>query len=380
MINLPPLSLYVHIPWCEKKCPYCDFNSHAAADRIPESEYIHALLADLRQELHWVHERKLVSVFIGGGTPSLFSGESINTLLAGIERLLPGAKDMEVTLEANPGSSEAGKFASFRQAGVNRLSIGIQSFNDEYLRRLGRVHTADEAHEAAGAARGAGYDRYNLDLMYGLPGQDADAGYADLRAAIDLCPPHLSCYQLTIEPNTGFHHRPPALPSDDEAWKMQTGLQAELARSGYTQYEVSAYAQPGQECIHNLNYWTFGDYLGIGAGAHGKVTTPNGKITRYWKQRHPAAYLRSADSENRIGGLTPVSAAELPLEFMMNALRLKQGFSQSLFEERTGTPRSVIADIVARQQDKGLIGVEKEMIRPTALGYRFLNSMLEDYM
>jgi oxygen-independent coproporphyrinogen-3 oxidase len=380
MTILPPLSLYVHIPWCEKKCPYCDFNSHAVKGVIPESDYVSALIKDLTQELCRVRGRRLESVFIGGGTPSLFSGETISDLLAGIRLLLPTSDKMEITLEANPGSAETEKFIEFRQAGVNRLSIGVQSFQDGYLKKLGRIHTGQDAQDAASAARAAGFERFNLDLMYGLPGQDPADSLEDITFATGMGPPHLSCYQLTIEPNTRFHNRPPKLPSEDQNWVMQSGLQALLRQSGYKQYEISAYAEPGQECRHNLNYWEFGDYLGIGAGAHGKITVPDGGIIRYWKQRHPASYLASAGSEKRIGDLTPVSQGELPLEFMMNALRLRQGFSKALFEERTGLPFSGILDIVTRHCDKGLMTIENGIVRPTDLGFRFLNTMLEDYL
>src|SRR3990172_545076 len=315
--SLPPLSLYVHIPWCVRKCPYCDFNSHEASSgrsrhpasrdisaslhvTIPEREYIDALLRDLEQDLPRVWGRIVPPLFLGGGTPSLFSPEAIDRLLSGIRARLPLDQNIEITLEANPGTVDVERFKGFRAAGINRLSIGIQSFDEEKLKALGRIHGRDEALRAAESARAAGFENFNLDLMFGLPDQTVEQALADIRTAIQLCPTHLSAYQLTIEPNTLFHARPPTLPDNDSTWDMQSQLQTELAAADYRQYEVSAYARPGYECRHNLNYWKFGDYLGIGAGAHAKITAASG-ITRLWKVKHPGEYLRTAGTPESIG-------------------------------------------------------------------------------
>lgn len=372
-----PLALYVHFPWCVRKCPYCDFNSHAAKGTIPELEYVRALLADLEQDLPRVTGRPVHSVFIGGGTPSLLSPEALDRLLTGVRQLLPLADDAEITLEANPGTAEAGKFAEFRATGVNRLSIGVQSFNPDTLQRLGRIHGRREAIAAAELAHDAGFANFNLDLMYGLPGQSLAQALADIRIAMDLEPSHISHYQLTVEPNTLFHRYPPELPDDDALWDMQQACQRALAQRGYAQYEVSAYAQEGRQCRHNLNYWRFGDYLGIGAGAHGKLTDiAAGTITRVWKQRQPADYLRSAHTPGRIGGENEVGPQDAALEFMMNALRLVDGFPVALFIERTGLPVTTIEDPLRRALEKALIERYDESIRPTEMGQRFLNELL----
>jgi len=407
--SLPPLSLYVHIPWCVRKCPYCDFNSHEASSgrsrhpasrdisaslhvTIPEREYIDALLRDLEQDLPRVWGRIVHTIFIGGGTPSLFSPEAIDRLLSGIRARLPLDQNPEITLEANPGTVELERFQGFRAAGINRLSIGIQSFDEEKLKALGRIHGREEALRAAEAARKAGFDNFNLDLMFGLPGQTTEQAVADMRTAIGLRPTHLSAYQLTIEPNTLFHARPPTLPDDDTAWDMQNQLQAELAAADYRQYEVSAYARPGYECRHNLNYWKFGDYLGIGAGAHAKITaagdaqgcasvarggTPGATITRLWKVKHPGEYLRTAGTAASIGGEQKLSRHDAVAEFMLNALRLVDGFPSPLFQERAGLPISACEPELALAENRGLIEWDTRAIRPTPQGRRFLNNLLE---
>ncbi|MDO8597332.1 MAG: radical SAM family heme chaperone HemW [Sulfuricaulis sp.] len=374
--SLPPLSLYVHIPWCVRKCPYCDFNSHEARAKIPEQEYIDALLRDLEQDLPRVWGRIVHTIFIGGGTPSLFSPEAIDRLLSGIRARLPLDQNAEITLEANPGTVELERFRGFRAAGINRLSIGIQSFEDEKLKALGRIHGRAEALRAAEAAHAAGFDNFNLDLMFGLPGQTVEQALADMRTAMALRPTHLSAYQLTIEPNTLFHARPPTLPDDDITWDMQNQLQTELAAADYRQYEVSAYARPGYECRHNLNYWKFGDYLGIGAGAHAKITNASG-ITRLWKVKHPNEYLSAAGSPESIGGEQKLSRHDAVAEFMLNALRLVDGFPSPLFQERAGLPISACEPKLTLAENQGLIEWDTQSIRPTPQGRRFLNNLLE---
>ena len=371
----PPLSLYLHLPWCVRKCPYCDFNSHQLAADIPQQDYIAALLRDLEQDLPRAWGRHIHSIFIGGGTPSLFSPEAIDQLLSSVRALLPVSPDSEITLEANPGTVELGRFKGYRDAGINRLSIGIQSFNDEKLHALGRIHGGTEALRAAETARAAGFDNFNLDLMFGLPRQTIPEALADLKTAIAMQPSHLSLYQLTIEPNTQFHHQPPILPDDDTIWGMQQQLQALLAANNYVQYEVSAYAQPGRQCLHNLNYWRFGDYLGIGAGAHAKITDADG-ITRLWKIKQPKEYMHKAGGVSGIGGEHRLSRREAPLEFMMNALRLTGGFPTSLFQERAGLPLSVAEKPLRRAEERGLIIWDVEAIYPTELGKRFLNEVV----
>ena len=371
----PPLSLYVHIPLCVRKCPYCDFNSHAARVAIPEQPYIDALLRDLEQDLPRAWGRTVHSVFIGGGTPSLFSPEAIERLISGLRARLPLDQDIEITLEANPGTVELERFKGFRDAGVNRLSIGIQSFEPEKLQALGRIHGREEALRAADFARAAGFDNFNLDLMFGLPQQTVEQALSDMRTAIGFQPTHLSAYQLTIEPNTLFHVHPPALPDDDSTWEMQSRLQAELAAAGYRQYEISAYAKPGYECRHNLNYWKFGDYLGIGAGAHAKITGA-GSIMRLWKVKQPNDYLRAAGTAAGIGGEDRLSHEHIVTEFMMNALRITAGIPSRLFAERTGLPFSVVARPLEQAERRGLITWDTESLRPTDTGLRYLNNLV----
>ncbi len=379
---LPPLSLYVHIPWCVRKCPYCDFNSHAAQGAIPEREYIDALIADLEFDLPRVWGRKLKSIFIGGGTPSLFAPESIDRLLSALRARLPFVSpDIEVTLEANPGTVEQGKFAELRAAGVNRLSIGVQSFDADALERLGRIHGAKEAIRAAEQAHAAGFDNFNLDLMFGLPEQTPQAAANDVATAIALEPTHLSYYQLTLEPNTQFAARPPTLPEDDAIAAIQERGQQALAKHGYAQYEVSAYARDGKQCAHNLNYWSFGDYLGIGTGAHGKISdAQTQRIQRLWKVKNPRDYLAAALGSTVIGGESTLTPADAGFEFMMNALRLNDGFETRLFAERTGLPLSVVEAPLALAQRRGWIDIGGSHIRATTLGQRYLNDVLELFL
>ncbi len=376
-----PLALYVHIPWCARKCPYCDFNSHEARGPLPEQAYVDALLADLEQDLPRVWGRRIDSVFFGGGTPSLFSAEALDRLLSGLRARLPLRPDLEITLEANPGTVERGKFAEFRAVGINRLSIGVQSFDDGRLQDLGRIHDRRAAVAAAEAAHAAGLDNFNLDLMFGLPGQTVEQALADIADALALQPAHLSHYQLTLEPNTLFHRSPPALPDDDVTGAIQDRAQEELARHGYSRYEVSAYARAGRRCRHNLNYWEFGDYLGIGAGGHGKLTDPaSGTIHRIWKAKHPRDYLARAGTPAGVGGDAPVREVELPLEFLMNALRLVEGTPAGLFGERTGLPLAALEPGWSRARMRGLMENEQDCLQATELGLRFLNDLLQEFM
>lgn len=383
-----PLSLYIHIPWCVRKCPYCDFNSHQRDGDLPEVEYVQALLADLRADLHpdlnYIQGRTLQSIFIGGGTPSLFSPVAFASLLAEIEHLIPFAADIEITLEANPGTAELQKFTGFRAAGINRLSIGVQSFNAAHLKQLGRIHDGDEALRAADFARNAGFDNFNIDLMFGLPGQDTAQALADLTTAITCAPTHLSWYQLTIEPNTEFFRRPPTLPQDDAIAEMQEAGIALMGEHGYARYEISAYCKPGRQARHNVNYWQFGDYLGIGAGAHGKITLPSSQeqsqqILRTRKTRMPAHYL-SANTLDPALQFTAekkaVPQAELPLEFMMNALRLSEGVPLQSFTERTGLPLAAIEDALASLRRRGLLQPAAAKLQATETGLKFLNELL----
>ncbi|HEX7026341.1 MAG TPA: radical SAM family heme chaperone HemW [Gammaproteobacteria bacterium] len=373
----PPLALYIHIPWCVKKCPYCDFNSHVSGSTLPETHYVEALLADLEFELPKIWGREIISVFIGGGTPSLFSAGAIDDLLSGLRARLNLLPNIEITLEANPGTVEQGRFNEFRSCGINRLSIGVQSFQESQLKNLGRIHGKQEAMHAVEAAKLAGFDSINIDLMYGLPQQGADAALSDLESAISLEPDHISHYQLTIEPDTAFHHRPPTLPNDDRIWDMQLRCQARLAEAGYTQYEISAYAREGHQCIHNLNYWHFGDYVGIGAGAHQKLTMlQEQQVRRSWKQRLPERYMNNVTKRTHIEGETIVDEGTLVSEFMLNALRLTAGFKPNLFYERAGLPVSRIAPVLESAQAEGLIDWTVTHIQPTARGRQFLNELL----
>ncbi|HPE72963.1 MAG TPA: radical SAM family heme chaperone HemW [Candidatus Competibacter sp.] len=376
-----PLALYVHIPWCARKCPYCDFNSHEAREPLPERAYVDALLADLEQDLPRVWGRRIDSLFIGGGTPSLFSAEALDRLLSGLRARLPLRPDLEITLEANPGTVERSKFAEFREVGINRLSIGVQSFDDGHLHALGRIHDRRAAIAAAEAAHAAGLDNFNLDLMFGLPGQTVAQALTDIACALALQPAHLSYYQLTLEPNTRFYRSPPLLPDDETIDVIQERAQEELARHGYPRYEVSAYARADRRCRHNLNYWEFGDYLGIGAGAHGKLSDPAaGQIQRLWKVKHPRDYLARAGTPAGVGGDAPVREAELPLEFLMNALRLVEGVPAALFGERTGLPLAALEPGWSQARARGLLENDPERLQASELGLRFLNDLLQAFI
>jgi putative oxygen-independent coproporphyrinogen III oxidase len=370
---LPPLALYVHIPWCVRKCPYCDFNSHERGGALPEKEYVDALLRDLEQLLPHVWGRRLSSVFIGGGTPSLFAPESIDALLAGIRARLTLDPGAEITLEANPGTVEAARFGGFRA--VTRISVGVQSFDDAMLGKLGRIHGAVEATRAVEAALAA-FDTVNLDLMYGLPGQTLEMARADIEAGVATGVPHLSAYQLTLEPNTVFYSKPPPLPEHDLCADMQVMVEELLEQNGFEHYETSAFAKPGHRCRHNLNYWEFGDYLGIGAGAHGKISFPD-RITRHSRMKQPREYLSASST---LAEEKTIPAAELPFEFMLNALRLPYGFSNGLLQERTGLPIATIARQLQVAEEKGLIERDLKQIRPTVKGQRFLNELLELFL
>lgn len=371
---LPPLSLYVHLPWCQRKCPYCDFNSYAVRGTVPQDEYVAALLRDLEHDAARARGRRVQSVFLGGGTPSLFSPEAIERLLAGIRTRLDIAPDAEITLEANPGTVEPARLRGYRAAGVNRLSLGIQSFDDAQLKALGRIHDRAQALAAVDAARAAGFENINIDLMFALPHQSLEQALADVRTAVGLGPTHLSVYELTLEPGTPFHAWRPPLPDDDTAWAMQEAIRAELAQAGYRPYEVSNYARPGFECRHNLNYWTYGDYLGIGAGAHAKLTEDAG-IMRQWKRRQPYDYLAKAGGPAAVAGKRRVSEPEVGFEFMLNVLRLTDGFPIALFPARTGLPFACLEPIVLQAQARGLLERAAGWLRPTPLGARFLDDL-----
>jgi oxygen-independent coproporphyrinogen-3 oxidase len=378
-MSLPPLSLYIHVPWCVRKCPYCDFNSHAAPEQLPEDAYVQALLDDLDSELPLIQGRPLQSIFIGGGTPSLFSAQAIGQILQGVAARTPFADDIEITLEANPGTFELARFEGFRNAGVNRLSIGVQSFNAEHLQRLGRIHNPIEAFAAARAAVEI-FPRVNLDLMHGLPEQTPAEAMDDLQQALEINPGHLSWYQLTIEPNTEFHARPPSLPLDEALWDIQEQGQALLEKTGYRQYEISAYARPGQQARHNLNYWQFGDYIGIGAGAHGKLSRYEGGqliIERRHKLRQPKGYF---DPALRLAGQEVIAADERAFEFMLNALRLTDGVRAELFRERTGLSLEHIEPLLQQARQRGLLVEAPSRLAPTLQGRLFLNDLLELFL
>jgi len=370
---LPPLTLYVHVPWCVRKCPYCDFNSHEAKGDVPGEAYVDALLTDLESSLPSVWGRRIVSIFIGGGTPSLLEAAAIDRLLSGVRARVPLLSDAEITLEANPGTFEREKFAGFRAAGVNRLSLGIQSFDPAQLRALGRIHDADEARAAAEAAVTI-FGNVNFDLMYALPRQTPDEARADAAAAIAYAPPHLSFYQLTLEPNTLFHRRPPPLPDDDTAADIEDAVHGMLDEAGYVHYETSAHAKPGRECAHNLNYWRFGDYLGIGAGAHSKLSFPD-RIVRQVRWRQPKQYLEKVAAGAPLMDNAEVSRDDVGFEFMLNALRLTAGVPAALFAERTGYPLALVAHGLEAAVARGLLASDPTVIRPTALGRRFLNDL-----
>ncbi|MEO5862531.1 MAG: radical SAM family heme chaperone HemW [Burkholderiales bacterium] len=376
--SLPPLSLYIHIPWCIRKCPYCDFNSHEARKSIPEAAYIDALIADLETALPNIWGRRMQTIFFGGGTPSLFSAASLDRLLSAIRARINLAPDAEITLEANPGTFEAEKFAAYRKLGVNRLSIGIQSFNPQYLKALGRIHDDDEARRAVAIAKD-NFDNFNLDLMYALPEQGLQQALADIDQAVSLGAPHISAYHLTLEPNTLFHKHPPPLPDHDASAAMQEAIEARLADAGYRHYETSAFAKPGHSCRHNLNYWQFGDYLGIGAGAHSKLSYRD-RIVREMRYKHPETYLQKIIDGNAVQEHRTISAADLPFEFMMNALRLTDGVPLELFSERTGLPINIVSKVLAEAQAKQLVAGDHQHLAPTEKGQRFLNDLLEMFL
>ena len=371
---LPPLALYAHLPWCVRKCPYCDFNSHEKQDALPEVAYVDALVADLEGLLPSVWGRRLRSVFIGGGTPSLFAPESIDRLLAAVRARLPLEPGAEVTLEANPGTAEAGRFRGYRAAGVNRLSLGIQSFDDAKLKALGRIHSADEARRAIGMAQET-FDNVNLDVMYGLPGQTLAEARADVAEGLRFGTTHFSAYQLTLEPNTVFYSKPPQLPEHDDCADMQLAVEELAGAAGFEHYETSAFARPGRRCRHNMNYWEFGDYLGIGAGAHGKLSFAD-RVTRHERVKQPREYMTSAGTLRE----KVIAARELPFEFMLNALRLVQGVPAVLFEQRTGLPRAAVARKLAAAEDQGLLEKDPQRIRPSRRGRLFLNDLLQLFL
>ena len=373
--SLPPLSLYIHLPWCVKKCPYCDFNSHGLKGALPERAYVDALLKDLDQDLPRGQGRVIQTVFFGGGTPSLFAAESVGRLLEAVQQRLPFAPDAEITLEANPGTVERGRFAAYKAAGITRLSIGVQSFDPRKLEVLGRIHSSEEAVRAADEAHAAGLSNFNLDLMYALPKQELHEALADLEQAAALRPAHISHYQLTLEPNTLFAAHPPLLPEDEAVWAMQQSCQAYLAGQGYAQYEISAYAKPGRQARHNLNYWKFGDYLGIGAGAHGKLTDHAGAVTRLWKLKHPDAFIESAGTPKSLGGVSRLSEDDLAFEFMLNRLRLVEGFSGDEFETATGLSIGRIEPELEQAETKGLLARTADGWRVTAQGHNYLNDL-----
>lgn len=378
MLTTPPLSLYVHLPWCVRKCPYCDFNSHEGRGALPFEPYVDALIADLDHDLPLVWGRTVQTVFFGGGTPSLFPAEAVDRFLQAASSRLRFAPGLEITLETNPGTAEHGRFEHYLAAGVNRLSFGVQSFDDDCLRRLGRIHDSREAEHAVKLAQDAGFDNFNLDLMYALPQQTLAMAEVDIERAIALQPTHISHYQLTLEPNTVFAAKPPAgIPEHDEAWDMQERCQAMLAAAGYGQYEVSAYARPDRQCAHNLNYWRFGDYLGIGAGAHGKLTLgAEQSILRRWKVKHPADYLAKAGRAEAIGGDERIAPERRPFDYMLNALRLNEGFSLASFEASTGLERSAIADELSVAREQGWLSIDGDRVIPSELGHRFTNDVI----
>ena len=369
-----PLALYIHLPWCVRKCPYCDFNSHVHKDALPEAEYVKALLLDFDADLPLAGGRQIETVFFGGGTPSLFAPESIDALLRGLRQRVAFAADAEITLEANPGAIEHGRFSGYYAAGINRISLGAQTFNSATLTALGRIHGPEDTHRAAGELSAAGFSNFNVDWMYALPKQTVAEALFDVACVAQIAPPHVSHYQLTLEPGTVFYTRPPVLPDDDLAEDIQVEAHARLVAHGYHQYEISAWAQQGFECRHNLNYWQFGDYLGIGAGAHGKLSQEH-RLVRTVKSKQPREYLRLAESGGELGARAEVPAAARTFEFMLNALRLPEGFTRDLFEARTGLALSTADEPLRLAIERGLMAVDAERFFPTALGLRFLNDL-----
>jgi len=381
LLEIPPLSVYVHLPWCVRKCPYCDFNSHAIEGEVPEKRYVAGLLQDLATQVPPVAGRKVHSIFFGGGTPSLFSADAIERILTGVRAALTVAGDVEITLEANPGTVERGRFNDYRAAGINRISLGGQSFNPRHLASLGRIHSTDDTRAAAAELHAAGIENFNIDLMYGLPGQSVAESLADVEAAIELKPAHLSHYQLTLEPGTVFFHRPPPLPDDDATWEMQLRCQELIASQGFTQYEVSAYARRGRSCTHNLNYWQFGDYLGLGAGAHGKLTDLSQGVLRTERTRQPRQYLESLGLIAAPPAARFVPTEDLPFEYMLNALRLVEGFAAHEFERRTGLSLDVTRTVIESGVARGLLETNRMGgWRATLLGRRFLNDVVAMFL
>jgi len=375
-LTLPPLSLYIHLPWCVVKCPYCDFNSHALSGALPEEAYVDALLADLEVDLPRVWGRTVHSIFLGGGTPSLFSGAALGRLLSGVRARVPLAPDAEITMEANPGTVEHDRFGAYHEAGINRISLGIQTFSDTHLKTLGRIHSGDQAERAIELVRAAGFVNFNLDLMWALPDQTPEQAVADIERALSFQPPHLSHYQLTIEPNTLFAARPPALPDEELAWTTQEACAEALSRAGFSPYEISAWSKPGRESRHNLNYWRFGDYLGIGAGAHAKITLPaEQQVLRSRRKSVPRSYLNAVTDASFIAEQHEVAASELAFEYFLNRLRLEEPVPLSEFEARTGQPRASIATPLSRAAELDLIKVDDHKITRTETGARYLNDL-----
>lgn len=374
----PPLSLYIHIPWCVKKCPYCDFNSHTSND-IDENKYLDALMADLDAELEAANNRPIKSIFFGGGTPSIFSPETIHKIIEGAQQRLSFDEHIEITMEANPGTFEQKNFSEFKAAGINRLSIGIQSFNDIHLKNIGRIHDSQQAFSAINTAQESGFENINLDLMFGLPGQNIEQAINDIKTACEQNVQHISHYQLTIEANTFFHKHPPVTPDMEQLWEMQNQCHDVLNEQGFQQYEVSAFSKPDKQCIHNLNYWNFGDYIGIGAGAHGKITDLSTReITRKWKHRQPEDYMSNA-SNGALSGRSEIKSDELIFEFLLNALRLKNGFSYDTFETNTGLSRGMLIE-ACQHIDANLLILDDSGIRTSNKGYRFLNDVLQQFL
>jgi oxygen-independent coproporphyrinogen-3 oxidase len=380
-LGLPPLSLYVHLPWCVSKCPYCDFNSHVVPEKLPDTDYLEALLMDIEADLPLVWGRPVGSVFLGGGTPSLFSAEWVGSLLSGIRSLLPLRPDAEITLEANPGTVEHDSFSAYRDAGINRVSLGVQSFDDDLLARIGRIHGGDEARAAIESIRCAGLENFNIDLMFGLPGQTIGQALMDVETALAYTPSHLSHYQLTLEPNTRFAANPPVLPVEDDCWTMQQEAAILFVQAGLDQYEISAWARAGQTCRHNLNYWRYGDFLGIGAGAHAKLTDPGRqKVLRTSKQRHPRRYLAAREQGDWQAEMRDLSEADLIFEFFLNQLRLREGVNMIEFSERTGLPQDRVADRVDEAVTRGLLCPVEGRLMPTKLGWRFVNETQQIFL
>ena len=377
----PPLSIYVHLPWCVRKCPYCDFNSHALKSDLPAEKYTRALVADLEADLPLAWGRVVQSVYFGGGTPSLFAAGAIDRFLSALRARVDVRQGAEITLEANPGTVEHDSFTAYHQAGINRISLGVQSFDDGLLKRLGRIHRAAEVESSLQALAESGISNFNIDLMYALPGQDAEQAGRDVRMATEAAPTHISHYQLTLEPNTAFAADPPELPGIDAAWDMQQAGADVLRSAGFSRYEISAYARPGRECAHNLNYWTYGDFIAVGAGAHGKVTLPaEGRVQRYAKHRHPQRYLRGLETADWVAERGTLTEKDLVFEYFLNRLRLKEGFREEDFYARTGVSWTVVAGRVSEAIDKGLLERFDRRIRTTALGWNFVNDIQQMFL